>query len=165
MEHNIKKMIKDNFLHKDYFNNIKKHILGFNFPWFIDKVLSNKTHKHMTHSLYQENEPNSNYYRELFPLLNALKCKSLIRMKFNLTFKTDKIIEHGYHVDEEAQNNNMKTSILYMNTNNGYTGFKTGEKFGSKENRLVTFDGHRLHTGTTNSCEQPYRCVLNINYY
>jgi len=59
----------------------------------------------------------------------------------------------------------MKTSILYINTNNGYTGFKTGEKFSSKENRLVTFDGHQLHTGTTNSCQQPYRCVLNINYY
>ena len=165
MEYNIKKMIKDNFLHPDFFKSIQNHVLGCDFPWFLDKVLSNKTHKQMCHFLYSENKPNSNYFNELLPILNALKCRSLVRMKFNLTFKTEKIIEHGFHVDEIGQHENIKTSILYMNTNNGYTTFKTGKKFESKENRLVTFEGHKSHTGTTNSCEQPYRCVLNINYY
>ena len=31
------------------------------------------------------------------------------------------------------------TSILYMNTNNGYTIFENGDKVESVENRLVTF--------------------------
>ena len=45
------------------------------------------------------------------------------------------------------------TSILYMNTNNGYTKFETGETVQSVENRLVTFSNHVQHTGSTNNCD------------
>ena len=57
-----------------------------------------------------------------------------------------------------------KTAILYLNTNNGYTKFSTGEKVMSERNKLISFDGHLEHTGTTNSCDEPRRVCLNINY-
>ena len=61
--------------------------------------------------------------------------------------------------------NNLKTAILYLNTNNGYTKFESGEKITSVENKLIIFNAKEKHSGTTNSCEQPYRVVLNLNYF
>ena len=58
----------------------------------------------------------------------------------------------------------LNTSILYLNTNDGYTIFEDGTKIESVENRLVTFDSHIKHSGT--SCtNQKVRLVLNMNYF
>ena len=56
------------------------------------------------------------------------------------------------------------TAVFYVNTNNGYTIFESGEKVSSVENRMVIFDSNILHTGTTCTDER-VRCVLNFNYY
>jgi len=58
---------------------------------------------------------------------------------------------------------NIKTSIYYFNTNNGYTLFKDGKKIDSVQNRLITFPSSMEHTGTT-CTDQPFRLVLNMNY-
>ena len=78
--------------------------------------------------------------------------------------RKEKIIEHGMHIDVPPAPDNALTSILYMNTNNGYTKFETGEKVDSIENRLVTFPNNLKHTGSTNNCDAPYRCVMNIDW-
>ena len=57
----------------------------------------------------------------------------------------------------------MKTSILYLNTNNGYTRFEDGTKVESVANRMVTFPNQMMHTGTTTT-DSEYRLVLNLNY-
>ena len=90
---------------------------------------------------------------------------SLVRVKLNLLHRTEKIIEHHSHIDIEDPPNDLKTAILYLNTNNGYTKFETGEKVDSVANRLITFKGSTKHFGTTNSCAAPYRVVLNLNYF
>ena len=56
-----------------------------------------------------------------------------------------------------------KTAVLYLNTNNGYTKFKTGEQVESVENRLVLFDGNVQHAGTT-CTDKRYRAVFNLNF-
>ena len=55
------------------------------------------------------------------------------------------------------------TGILYVNTCNGYTEFKNGEKVDSVANRFVTFPGDMYHGGssTTNDIK---RVVVNINW-
>ena len=93
-----------------------------------------------------------------------LKIKEIVRAKFNLLYRTEKIIEHLMHVDIEDAPKGTKTAILYLNNNNGYTRFKTGEKVGSVANRLVLFNADMPHGGTTNNCNQPYRAVFNLNY-
>ena len=82
-------------------------------------------------------------------------------MKLNFIPRTEKIIRHGFHIDTEEYS---KTSILYFNTNDGYTEFeKTGERVQSVANRIVTFDSSEKHLGTT--CTNDYaRLVLNINW-
>ena len=56
------------------------------------------------------------------------------------------------------------TSILYLNTNDGYTQFENGTKIESIENRLITFPLSYRHTGTT-CTNQPFRAVINFNYF
>ena len=55
------------------------------------------------------------------------------------------------------------TSILYMNTNNGYTEFQNGAIVESIENRMVVFPAEMKHRGT--SCtDEKIRVVINFNY-
>ena len=70
----------------------------------------------------------------------------------------------GMSPDLDEAPDNAKTSLLYINTNNGYTEFETGEKVSSVANRLVTFPNNLYHTGTTNTCDEPFRCVVNIDW-
>ena len=84
-------------------------------------------------------------------------------MKLNLNPRRSTIMEHGFHVDNDLPK--AKTAVLYFNDNNGYTLFeKTGEKVYSKENRIVIFDNHLKHTGTT-CTDKKRRVVMNINFY
>ena len=79
--------------------------------------------------------------------------------------REQQIIEHEFHIDIAYAPDDMLTSILYLNTNNGYTKFKSGEKVESVANRLVTFPSMMMHTGTTNTCNSPYRMCMNINWF
>ena len=77
-------------------------------------------------------------------------------------FKTTNIIKHGFHNDWDYEDS--KTSIFYVNTNDGYTEFEDGTVVESVENRLVTFPSPLKHTGT--SCtDTSRRMVININYF
>ena len=67
----------------------------------------------------------------------------------------------GYHIDQSF--NNAKTAIYYVNSNNGWTEFETGEVVNSVANRIVIFDSNIKHVGY--SCtDEKTRVVLNINY-
>jgi len=90
------------------------------------------------------------------------------RIKINRTFATDKIVEHGFHVDhlpltDKAQNGT--TAILHLDNSNGYTKFaKNNIKIPSKQNQLIAFPTHLYHTGTT-CTDQSFRTVINFNFY
>ncbi|MEK9768157.1 MAG: hypothetical protein VW683_04460 [Betaproteobacteria bacterium] len=100
----------------------------------------------------------------------------LERAKANLTFWTDRIVEHGLHVDlgdlgferGEVIKCNLshvpiKTACFYLNTCDGYTVFENGEKIQSVENRYVEFDRTLKHSGTTTT-DAAFRSVINLNY-
>ena len=65
----------------------------------------------------------------------------------------------GWHVD----NKNMKTSILYINTNNGYTKIKGHGKVKSVANRMVIFPSTLEHAGFACS-DKKKRVVVNFNW-
>tara|TARA_R100000742_G_C4279310_1_gene103544 strand:- start:2904 stop:3401 length:498 start_codon:yes stop_codon:yes gene_type:complete len=164
-------MIKiiDDFVDKEYFKKIEDMFFRDNkFPWFVNGIVDSKNYKQFTHMFYNEYKPNSYYFDNLIPIFEKLKVKSLIKVKANYLWKTDKIIEHGFHTDtaQHIKNHeaNWKTVVYYVNTNNGYTKFEDGKKIKSKANRLVIFPASVRHTGST-CTDKNERIVLNINYY
>ena len=167
-------IIKDNFMPKDIFENFTSNFTKI--PWYTsgivsgDSVVDKSNNFQFVHPFYKHRENYSSDFFDEFikPILSNLGVEYLIRVKANLIPRSDKIIKQGFHIDQE--HNDYKgltdcfTSILYFNTNNGYTEFKDGTRIGSVENRLVTFPLSYYHRGV--SCtDQPYRIVINFNYF
>ena len=160
--------IIDNFMPVEIFKEFQP--LMRDIPWYTSLVLPKEDLQcdpiynfMFAHMFYQNNIPATElYYQFVEPLLPYIPIRSLIRAKINLNPRTEKIVQHGYHVDNEF--NDSFTSILYLNTNNGYTEFKNGTKVESIENRFVTFPTYYKHAGST-CTDEPCRVTLNINYF
>ena len=158
---------EDNYLETDYFNFLTNSFLDGNFAWFYqaDKVTKGDNHFNFIHTFYKDGNVNSNHINLLDGLFKKLKVKQLIRVKLNLTTKTNSIIKFDFHRDVAET---CKTAILYLNTNNGYTILRdikdySVETVPSVANRLIDFPSFTEHAGTTHTnCH--YRMVLNINY-
>ena len=114
------------------------------------------------HTFYENYNPNSNYFNLLLPIIEKLKCKSLIKIKINSTNYSTKLFEGSYHTDTKYD---CTTAVYYLNTNNGYTKFKKNNKIiKSIENRMVIFNSNLEHLGT-NTTNTKRRLVLNFNYF
>ena len=114
-------------------------------------------------------EPSAHSIIPLF--FSKIRTASIMRIKANLVLKTSEIIPHIFHVDcaldDEGDSNSisaLKTSIYYINSNDGYTEFEDGTRIESVANRLITFPYHYKHRGTT-CTNKPYRMVINFNYF
>ncbi len=163
--------IFDNFLEKNYFKDIKQILSGPYFPWYFNSGVIYDKEKDLdnyqfTHCFYSKFSPQSDYFINLNEILRLINPCSLIRIKANLLPKTEKIIEHGYHIDIPYLKDGQKsfTALLYVNSNNGYTKFETGQIINSIENRFVIFDSKISHTGSTCTDEKS-RIVINFNYF
>ena len=155
--------VKDNFLDTKQFNKIKEVFFSKDIPWSFGKVVPDLESSVSDIDNFQFSYtilPESPFYECLIPLFDKMNMEVHFRVKINLNPKAYKIFEHGYHIDIPTPS---KTAIFYLNTNNGYTAFETGEKVESVANRLVVFDSHIKHTGTSCTNEK-VRMVLNINY-
>jgi hypothetical protein len=166
----MKYIVIDNFLDAKTFVSLKKEMYGPNLPWFHneflvyeDEVVENNTWNwQLTHTFYKHNMPRSDKFQLLDPVLEKLNPSSIVKIKANLMPRTNNIIVHKLHTDIDMFKG--KTSVYYINSNNGYTLFQDGTKVESVENRMVIFDSDIPHTGT--SCTNARnRCVLNFNYY
>ena len=166
-------VIKENFVPQDFFTKMQSLMLGEEFPWYLSRPISEDldpdhlcnplNNVQLCHTFWFIDKPVSPYYNVCIkPFVKALGIRHLIRIKLNLNLRTENIIKHGFHVDNNYDDS--LTSILYLNTNDGYTEFENGTKVESVENRLVTFDTPLKHTGTT-CTNKKYRLTLNLNYY
>ena len=166
-------VIKENFVPQDFFTKMQSLMLGEEFPWYLstpigkdldpDHLCNPLNNVQLGHTFWFIDKPVSPFYPVCIkPFVKALGMRHLIRIKANLNLRTANIIKHGFHVDNNYDDS--FTSILYVNTNDGYTEFENGKKIESVENRLVTFDTPLKHTGTT-CTNQKYRLTLNLNYY
>jgi len=156
-----------NFLEKEDFLNLKDLMFGHDFPWyFCPEVVDDEKYFQFTHIFYNEHKINSSLFNFIIPILNKIKPIAILRIKANLLYRTEKIVEHGMHTDYDLYKkfSNIKTAIYYCNTNNGYTKFKDGTKVKSEENKFIEFDLNKEHTGSSCTDEQR-RIVINFNYF
>lgn len=158
--------IIDNFLEENEFKKIQSFMLSDYIPWYFNDYVVDKekdlnlNNYQLTHTFYKNFLPTSENFIKLVPLIEKINPSALIRIKANLVPRTEKINEHGWHIDNSL---NCKTAVYYINTNDGYTKFKNGDIVESIENRLVIFDSGMEHTGSSCTNEK-IRCVINLNF-
>ncbi len=160
--------IVDNWLPEEVFYKLFSTMKSPEFPWFLGKVVGYqgddevKGNMQFFHEFYRHHQMKNQL---MMPVLYHLQPCATIRIKANLALATDTIKVGGFHVDVEdgLDREYLKTSILYMNTNDGYTTFEDGTKVESVQNRFVTFPNSMKHAGTT-CTDSPFRMVINFNY-
>ncbi len=155
--------IYKNFLDKKDFKNLKDKIMGDYMPWYFNDGVNKTIDKNFQFAFIFIKESKKNcideHFKMLEPFFKKIKFNKLNRIKANLLTKTNKIIEHGMHTDQ----NEGTTGIFYINNCNGYTKFETGKKIKSEENKYVEFNSTLKHTGS--SCtDKNRRVVINFNY-
>ena len=94
--------------------------------------------------------------------MNKIPFVALHRIKANLEPVKPKRLYSDFHHDVNCST--MTTGIYYINTNDGYTEFETGEKIMSVANRYVKFPSNIKHRGVS-QVDTKVRCVLNLNYF
>ena len=156
--------VVDNFLPEYQFKQIQDMLIEKDpiFPWYYndDICYENDGLFQFTHTFYNAHDQSKSYF---YPLLDAcqekLGAKRISRIKANLTTRTVFHRKTGWHFDI----NDMTTSILYLNTNNGWTAIKGYGKVEIVSNRMVIFDSNLQHTGVT-CTDQNRRVMINFNY-
>ena len=133
--------------------------------WTYNPVVNHNSNKnwklfYMFHLVYNHTIL-SPFYDILHPVCELLSIKSLIRIKCNLYPNTEIIKENGMHIDYPYLH---KIAVLYINSCDGYTKFEDGTKIDSIANRMLIFDGDKMHTSSTTTNEIA-RCNINFNYF
>ena len=98
----------------------------------------------------------------LLPIVNKISFVALHRIKANLEPIKPSRFHSAFHCDADCST--MTTGIYYINSNDGYTEFETGEKIMSVANRFVKFPSNIKHRGVS-QVDTKVRCVLNFNYF
>lgn len=148
--------IFDNFLSEEEFLKIKNSILNSEFSWNLTPNVSNIQENLKITSSYYFTHLFDSY--EIFDvLLKKLSPSKVIRIKANLYPSTEKVERHNNHIDYDYENIG---AIYYLNTNNGLTILEDKVEVESVRNRLILFDGSKLHCSTTCSDD---KCRVNVN--
>ena len=163
--------VKDNFLSVEDFSAIRDLMMGDNFPWFYNtgRVHSEDGEYQLTHTFYRDNVVKSDWFNHMNPILEKIDLVSLLRIKANLApidskNKLSLFHKDGSHIRQvQEEDKNWFVSILYINTNNGYTAFQDGTEIKSIANRFVTFPAHVFHAGAT-CTDENVRVLINFNY-
>ena len=158
--------IIDNFLPDNVFYPLYDLLSSTNFPWYFNDFVvdenSSLDNYQFTHTFINSSRDivYTPFHSFITPIIEKLGVKKLERVKANLNTRTSNHIEGGYHIDTDKK---VTTSILYMNTNNGWTEFEEGDKIDCVQNRIVTFNSNMMHTGYT-CTDQKRKMVINFNY-
>jgi hypothetical protein len=162
-------LITDNFLEPEDFQNLQMLMLGEDLPWYYMDKIDYPDDDHdsdkfqFTHAFYGGDEgPYTDYRAIVYEQFHFIR--NPYRIKANLIPKTSEIKIGRFHIDIAGDlSNSHTTSILYVNTNNGYTEFEDGTIIESVANRFVTFPTVMRHRGT--SCtDKKVRVLINFNY-
>ena len=119
---------------------------------------------HSLDSARHEVSPQIDYIK---PLVEKIRFIALHRIKANLEPIKPERTHSDFHYDVHKDGkpcSYMTTAIYYVNTNDGYTEFETGDKVNSVANRLVKFPSDIKHRGVS-QLDTKVRCVLNLNYF
>ena len=156
--------IVDDFLDKKHFEELQEIVLGLDFPWYFQKSVNfNQEDKdlyfYLTHLLFADNQPYSNFLPVFQPLLDKIGYNKLIRVKLNLYPRTEQLRVNAPHVDFPFDN---KGFLFYFNTCDSKTVLQD-TYIDCVENRGVYFDPTKPHSSS--SCTNvKARFSLNVNY-
>ena len=179
-------IIIDNFLAKEELAQLRNIITSLSFDWHFSPVITYNNPEGLeqsdpgiwVHKIYDENGPFASPLAphlpsileqlnpEFIPKHGASAVVHLARIRINLNCRLPEPYKYMYHCDmslEDHVSAQWTASILYINTNNGYTEFENGEKIESVANRLVSFPANIRHRGVTQTDEQT-RILINFNY-
>jgi hypothetical protein len=104
----------------------------------------------------------SRYFNRLImPILGRLPFtfNNLLRARVNLFTRKKEPVMSNFHRDLEDKHT---VALYYLNSNNGETHFKTGEKVPSVANQMLIFDGHMDHAVLPQTDEK-VRVNINLN--
>ncbi len=167
MELEIKnnKVIVHNALSEPEFNNIKEIFYGYDIHWsYNDGIVNtdNKSDFQFVHLIFDHTKAAYGpIWGSMLPIIEKITPSNIVRIKANLRTRTHKIENSDFHCDVWMPG--ALTAIYYVDTNNGYTEFKDGDKISSVANKLVVFRSNLPHQGT--SCtDQNRRIVINFNF-
>ena len=165
--------VENNLLDDELFEDLVFRMTNTEFPWYFlpyndysgeHTGLNNYQFEHWFYGL--PIGPMSSEFSLIEPCLEIFNDFAMWRVKAILLTKTPKIVPNDYHVDTDLKPHKLKqwtNSILYVNTNDGYTEFEDGTIIESEANRLVTFPANLIHRGTTCS-DAKIRVVINFDY-
>ena len=167
--------INDNFLVEEDFTALVETLTHAEFPWyFAPRIVNTDKETDSPGQFYHDVVYNitgpisSTYSSHFLSILDQLGSSVTTRIKINLNPRLPQSFFSDFHSDTENYMDKeisaqCSTSILYINTNNGYTELDTGEKIESVANRVVTFPSNTKHRGVTQTDEQ-IRILVNFNY-
>ena len=165
--------IYDNFLDENDFKNLQEFILGDMFPWYFrhgkvfpTESLDDWRFSHLVYDVGNGIVSPLQYdlWNLIAPIINKLGIGAVTRVKLNSDMKAEKPFVSDWHVDHTWVNSvNAYTGIFYINDNNGYTEFKSGDKVESASNKLVLFRANEEHRGVSQT-DVMRRIVLNMNF-
>ena len=119
----------------------------------------------MVHGLYIDNLPVSDYAKTMMKIFlpkikERVTLRSLIRIKTNCYMRTHTVEEHSKHMDYDYEHT---SGLFSLNTCDGFTRLEDGTKIDSVENRMLFFDGSRLHNSSTTTNARA-RFNMNFNF-
>jgi hypothetical protein len=170
----------DNFLEPYVADRIKFILSSTEFPWYYHNHIAYKSNTFEQSKLVGEEDGLDRYQfvhsfksnvlgtssiwfdQSTLPIIDKLKVSfsQVIRAKVNLSLYTGKPYASAFHIDNAEPH---KVALYYVNTNNGYTEFESGEKVSCIKNRIVLFDGTIKHRAIKQT-DTKTRIAININY-
>jgi hypothetical protein len=158
--------IKDNLLNNKHLVELDQLIRN-DFPWYLQKeqVTGADDGSWFCHILYDEDVPKSDWYNPLINIFkNYLPQVTLVRVYVNLLLRQETPSISAFHTDCDFDyTEKMTTAIFYLNTNNGATEFKDGDRIDSIRNRLVMFPTNTRHRAVGQT-DVSKRIVFNFNF-
>ena len=155
--------IKDNFLAKKDLTELD-NLIGTSFPWYLQQEMVEGANDGcwFSHIIYNEDVPGSDLYDPIIKMFkNYLNYVSLIRINTNLLLRQETPSISDFHTDYSSEK--ITTAIFYLNTNNGATEFKDGDRIDSVRNRLIMFPTNTLHRAIGQT-DVATRIVFNFNF-
>ena len=167
--------IRDQALSDHSFKLLQKRVINNKeIPWFWNdhKVKENDGTDTLVHMVYRDMKILSEQFSTIHSLFSIpLNICTWFRIKVNCTWREDSSRVFGWHRDfgpceDPIKFKDMKTAIYYCTTTNGPTVFKdSDDKIECIENRLLTFDSNKFHSGMSHTEGDARRIVINFNYF
>ena len=152
-----------NYLKYYSFTELKTIVTDKNFRWYFRQ--SKGEPEQYNNLLYYDHEFSEDVTPKLKRILATIcfQLGAIAVLRININSTPRNAPEQTWHTDWVISTQS-KTCVLYLNDNDGYTEFETGEKVVSQANTAVIFDTNLKHRGVS-ATNVDRRLVLNVSYF